>query len=183
MKKTACRMLVAAVIVGTLSCSLGCSKGDAKAKDPVSLQVGSSITDLPIPGGSKSATSLAELGKTGFVLVYFYPKDGTPGCTKQACALRDSWDKLAQAGVSVVGVSRNSQEQHQKFAEKHVLPFPLVADEDGTWGESFGVKKTFGMYSRVSYLLSSELKVVRIYSDVDPGLHAGQILKDLELKE
>jgi peroxiredoxin Q/BCP len=113
-------------------------------------------------------------------LVYFYPKDGTPGCTKEACALRDAWERYQKAALRVVGVSSDSNESHQKFAAEHGLPFSLIADADNAWAKAFGVGSFAGMDSRVSFLIDAHNKVVKVYEDVDPGVHADQVLKDAQ---
>jgi peroxiredoxin Q/BCP len=111
-------------------------------------------------------------------IVYFYPKDDTPGCTKEACAFRDAWDRYAQAGVRVIGVSTDSNESHREFAEKHDLRFALIADEDRQWAQAFGVPTRAGMAKRVSFLIDRKGTVVKVYPDVDPAVHAEQVLRD-----
>jgi peroxiredoxin Q/BCP len=113
-------------------------------------------------------------------LVYFYPKDGTPGCTKEACALRDAWESYQKAALRVVGVSSDSNESHRKFAEEHGLPFALIADTDNAWAKAFGVGSFAGMDARVSFLIDANNKVVKVYEDVDPGVHAAEVLKDAQ---
>jgi peroxiredoxin Q/BCP len=110
------------------------------------------------------------------MLVYFYPKDSTPGCTKEACAFRDVWQRYEEAGVRLVGVSSDSDESHRAFAEEHRLPFPLIADEDHAWASAFGVETTLGMTSRDSFLIGPDGKVARVYRGVDPGVHAEEVL-------
>jgi len=113
------------------------------------------------------------------VVVYFYPKDDTPGCTKEACAFRDAWAKLEKASIVVVGVSHDDDASHKAFAEKHKLPFALVADNDGSIAKRFAVPEIKpGIYSRVSYLVGPDGKIKKIYPKVDPGLHADEILED-----
>lgn len=114
-----------------------------------------------------------------FLLVYFYPKDGTPGCTEEACAFRDSWERYADADVQIFGVSGDDQASHAEFAEEHDIPFPLIADPEGTWAVAFGVATFLGMTERVSFLIDPEGKVVATYPDVDPGVHADQVLADV----
>ncbi len=111
-------------------------------------------------------------------LVYFYPRDGTPGCTKEACAFRDVWKRYEEAGVRIVGVSSDSDESHREFAKEHALPFPLVADEDHTWANAFGVDTTLGMTGRDSFLIGADGKVAKVYRGVDPGVHADEVLAD-----
>jgi len=109
-------------------------------------------------------------------VVYFYPKDETPGCTKEACAFRDAFDNYAARQVTVFGVSGDSLESHRAFSENHKLPFPLVADEGGDLARAYGVPSTFGMASRVTFLIDESGRVAHVWPDVDPGVHADQVL-------
>lgn len=113
------------------------------------------------------------------VIVYFYPKDGTPGCTREACAFRDAWDQYQAAGATVFGVSSQDVASHAKFAEQERLPFSLLADPDHAWAKAFGVGLTLGMSSRVSFLIDKDGTIVRTYPDVDPALHASAVLRDV----
>ncbi len=112
------------------------------------------------------------------VIVYFYPKDGTPGCTKEACAFRDAWNKFTAANVQVFGVSEDDSKSHEEFAKEQKLPFPILADPNGEWLRAFGVPSRLGMASRVSFLIDANGKVAKVYPDVDPGVHADEVLKD-----
>ena len=112
------------------------------------------------------------------VIVYFYPKDGTPGCTKEACAFRDAWDKFKSANVQVFGVSEDDAKSHEQFAKEQKLPFPILADPNGEWMRAFGVPSRLGMASRVSFLIDANGKIAKVYPDVDPGVHADEVLKD-----
>lgn len=109
-------------------------------------------------------------------VVYFYPKDETPGCTKEACAFRDAFTKYDALQVAIFGVSRDSEKSHAEFRTKHKLPFPLVADEEGDVARAYGVSSTLGMASRVTFLVGSDGRVLRVWPDVDPGVHADQVL-------
>lgn len=113
------------------------------------------------------------------MILYFYPKDGTPGCTREACAFRDAWKKLQERGAVVLGVSRDSVEKHKKFADEHGLPFPLLSDEDGSICAAYGVGTTFGMPSRVTFVLDRDGKVVKTFPDVDPSHHVDEVLSAL----
>ena len=113
-------------------------------------------------------------------LVYFYPKDDTPGCTTEACAIRDIWDKYEAAGIRVLGVSSDDSESHKAFAQKHKLPFGLIPDTEHTWADAFGVATRMGFFARVSFLIDKEHKIAKVYPDVDPGVHAQQVLSDAE---
>lgn len=119
------------------------------------------------------------------LVLYFYPKDSTSGCTAQACNLRDNYDALRQAGYEVVGVSVDSEKSHQKFIEKHSLPFPLIADTDKKLVEQFGVWGEKSMYGRkymgtfrTTFIINEEGIVERIIGpkEVKTKDHAAQIL-------
>lgn len=112
------------------------------------------------------------------VIVYFYPKDGTPGCTKEACAFRDAWDRFKAANVQVFGVSTDDEKSHDEFAKEQKLPFPILADPNSEWVRAFGVPTRLGMASRVSFLIDANGKVAKVYPNVDPGIHADEVLKD-----
>jgi thioredoxin-dependent peroxiredoxin len=109
-------------------------------------------------------------------VVYFYPKDGTPGCTTEACAFRDAFKRYDQRGIVIFGVSRDSDDSHKEFRAHHALPFPLVADEDGTVDRAYGVPSLLGMSKRVTFLVGADGKIARVWPDVDPGVHADAVL-------
>lgn len=119
-----------------------------------------------------------EFPASNLTVVYFYPRDSTPGCTKEACAFRDVWHKYEDANLRVIGVSGDDASSHLEFSKEHHLPFPLVADESGAWGRAFGVPSLAGIYSRVTFLVGQDGHVLKTYDNVDPGLHAAQILED-----
>jgi len=134
-------------------------------------------------GGGK--ISLAGLnGKN--VILYFYPKDDTPGCTKEACAFRDEFAEFKKRGAVVLGVSPDSVKSHDRFVEKFKLPFALLADEDkkiveayGVWGEkSFMGRKYFGTH-RVTFLIGPDGRIKKIWPRVKPDEHAKAILAEL----
>ena len=114
------------------------------------------------------------------IVLFFYPKDGTPGCTKEACAFRDQWSKLEASGAVVVGVSRDSVEKHRAFADEHKLQFPLLADEDGAVCKSYGVSNTLGMASRVTFIIDRSGTVARTFSDVSPATHANEVIAAID---
>lgn len=140
------------------------------------LEVGAQVPALEATAHDGTALELRALGKPA--VIYFYPADDTPGCTAEACAFRDIWSEYASAGVLVVGVSTQDLESKRAFAEKHELPFPLVADTDERWAKAFGVTVNGGYAKRVSFLLDSSGKVAKVYPGVDPGVHARQVLDD-----
>jgi peroxiredoxin Q/BCP len=113
-------------------------------------------------------------------VVYFYPKDDTPGCTKEACAFRDTWARFSERGVVIFGVSRDSAASHATFLEEHALPFPLVADETGAVQAAYGVPSRFGMAARVTFLVDGSGRIAHVWPDVDPGVHATQVLAAID---
>lgn len=112
------------------------------------------------------------------VVVYFYPKDETPGCTKEACSFRDSWQSISGTGAVLVGVSADKLESHRSFAEHYKLPFLLVSDADGSIGRSYGVPFA-GRHRRQTVVIGPDGKVRKVYRTVDVTIHAQQILDDL----
>jgi peroxiredoxin Q/BCP len=109
-------------------------------------------------------------------IVYFYPKDDTPGCTKEACAFRDAWQRFSERGVLIFGVSRDSAASHAAFLKQHELPFPLVADEAGMIQAAYGVPSRFGMAARVTFLIDASGRIAHVWPDVDPAVHATEVL-------
>ncbi len=123
------------------------------------------------------------LGKQ--VLLYFYPKDDTPGCTTEACAIRDSFAEFEKLGMAVLGVSKDEERKHKKFSEKYKLPFTLLADTDGKVCEMYGtwqLKKFMGReymgIARVSFLIDSKGYIKKVYETVKPAAHASEVLVD-----
>lgn len=114
------------------------------------------------------------------VVLYFYPKDGTPGCTKEACAFRDAWKRLQERGAVVLGVSRDSVDEHKRFKSEHQLPFPLLSDVSGTICNAYGVKTTLGMASRVTFVIDRDGRIARTFPDVDPAIHVDEVLAALD---
>ena len=113
------------------------------------------------------------------VVLYFYPKDDTPGCTKQACSLRDEYGAFKKAGVVIYGISRQDAESHKAFKAKYHLPFDLLMDEDGKIGDAFDISTIplIGYHHRQSVLIDPAGKIARFMADVDPNTHTAEILK------
>ena len=114
------------------------------------------------------------------VVIYFYPKDETPGCTAEAKDFRDSWKDLEKKGVTVIGISTDSADSHKAFATHHGLPFHLVSDETGTLAKSFGVPNRVGFLGRQTFVIGADGNVKKIYRDVDVSKHASEVLADLQ---
>lgn len=123
-----------------------------------------------------------------WVVLYFYPKDDTPGCTKEACNFRDSIAELKKFGVVILGVSKDSVASHKKFSQKYHLNFPLLSDKSKetikayhAWGEKKFMGKVFEGILRTTYLIDGQGEVRKVYKKVDPATHATEILSDMKL--
>jgi peroxiredoxin Q/BCP len=123
-----------------------------------------------------------------WILLYFYPKDDTPGCTVEACSLRDNFRQLEKMEVQILGVSKDSVKSHKKFAERYQLNFPILSDESieviksyQAWGKKKFMGREFEGTLRKSFLIDEKQEIVKVYENVNPTKHAGEILADLEL--
>ena len=114
------------------------------------------------------------------VVLYFYPRDATPGCTTEACAFRDAWDRLQSTGAVVLGVSTDDVESHRRFHDEHQLPFELLADPDGRVAQQYGVPMRMGMTARVTFLIDEEGVVRHVWENVDPGVHADEVIHQID---
>jgi peroxiredoxin Q/BCP len=139
------------------------------------LPVGAVAPDLT--GTTSEGEQLALSAVAGrAAVVYFYPQDETPGCTREACAFRDAFDEYTRRQVVIFGVSQDSAASHREFRAHHQLPFPLVADEDGSVSRAYGVSSTLGLSSRVTFLIGADARILHVWPDVDPGVHAAEVL-------
>lgn len=148
------------------------------------------LENLPVPDfqvastGGKTFKLSEHKGKP--LVIYFYPKDDTPGCTREACAFRDHFAEFKKLGVEVLGVSVDSEKSHQSFAEKFKLPFTLLADTDKTMVNAFGVWGEKSMYGRkymgthrVTYLIDASGRIAAVFPKVKPDEHAREILEQI----
>ena len=150
------------------------------------LEIGQKAPEFSLPDQNNTTRTLQDL-KGKWALIYFYPKDDTPGCRKEACTIAEVYNDFNALNIAVVGVSKDSHESHKRFAEKYSLPFTLLSDRTGDMIEAYkaqGEKSMFGRrcigIKRVSYLIDKEGMIARVYPDVDPATHAFQILKDVK---
>jgi len=118
--------------------------------------------------------------KDKIVLLYFYPKDDTPGCTKEACAITEVYDDFLKAEITVLGVSTDSPESHIKFRNKYNIPFDLLSDSKKEVIKKYEAVGILGLTKRISYLIKNGI-IIKIYSKVDPANHALEILKDINI--
>jgi peroxiredoxin Q/BCP len=139
----------------------------------MTLAVGDKAPDFTLPCSTGGTVTLSDLTKSNgrTVVVFFYPKDDTPGCTAEACGFRDLYEEFARAGAEVVGISADSAASHQRFAGKHKLPMKLLTDADGAVRDAYGVRPTLGLFPGratfvvgcdgiVRHCFSSQLRVV-----------------------
>jgi peroxiredoxin Q/BCP len=124
------------------------------------------------------AVSLAEFRGVKWVVLFFYPKDGSPICTREACHFRDAYEQFVAAGAEVIGVSGDSTESHRWFAAAHKLPFRLLSDAEGTIRKSFGVAKTLGVFpGRVTYVIDKQGQVRLVFnSQIEAAKHVSEAL-------
>jgi thioredoxin-dependent peroxiredoxin len=139
--------------------------------------------DFTLPGTDNKRYSLKDMaGK--WVVLYFYPKDDTPGCTTQACSLRDARDTLAEMGAEIVGVSKDDPSSHEKFKQKHSLNFTLLTDADGSTINDYGAwgKKMYGREGilRKTFIINPEGMVVKVYGRATPLGHGEAVIADLK---
>ncbi|MCB9493077.1 MAG: peroxiredoxin [Epsilonproteobacteria bacterium] len=142
------------------------------------LKVGAQAPAFSLKDENGNFQSLEDmLKKSDKVLIYFYPMDGTPGCTKQACNLRDNIADLKKAGIGVWGISYDSVKSHKKFKEKHNLSFSLLSDIDKKVAKKYGAKRgLLPVPKRISYLISKDGIIEAVFKDVDVSQHAQNIL-------
>jgi len=164
----------------------GCDGGEPRPKPPgttsvdaapTPLAVGAAVPALELRAHTGQTIELAKLGKPA--VVYFYPKDDTPGCTIEAQEIRDLWKEIESTGAVVVGVSTDGSASHQAFAEKYELPFLLVPDEDHAIAKAFGVAIKNGKAARVSFVLDASGRISKVFPKVTPKGHGSELLAAL----
>lgn len=168
-----------------LGCLPGCSKATADSQQPAPsapaaaaagpLAAGAPAPDVTFAVHTGESVTLASLrGKP--VIVYFYPKDDTPGCTVEAQEIRDLYQQLKDTGAVVIGVSADGRDSHRAFAEKHALPFLLASDESGAIARAFGVPLKNGRAARVSFVVGADGRIKQSFPSVTPKGHAQELL-------
>ncbi|MSR87672.1 MAG: thioredoxin-dependent thiol peroxidase [Candidatus Zambryskibacteria bacterium] len=155
----------------------------------MTIRVGLKAPDFSLPDQNGKVHKLSTY-KGKWVLLYFYPKDDTPGCTIEACTIRDQFQDFKKIKAVVLGVSKDSVESHKKFADTYKLPFTILSDEDkkiikkyGVWGEKILYGKKYVGVNRTSFLIGPDGKVKKVYQNVKPPKHAEEVLRDIKEKE
>lgn len=148
----------------------------------MSLKPGDRVPEFTLPDQDGKPTSLRELLSEGCLVLYFYPRDDTPGCTAEACGFRDDHDEFVRAGATVVGVSSDGVVSHRRFREKHRLPFRLLSDGDGELRRRFGVPRTLGVLDgRVTYVIDPRGVVRHVFdSQLRTRRHVEEALRVVE---
>ena len=169
--------LILICCAGLLSSALlvAVSKKEPANKKLVTLKVGDTAPNFTLPNEKGEMVTLHSV--PGKKAVYFYPMDATPGCTKQACSLRDGHTELKEKGVTVLGISADSVNSHKKFTEKHHLPFTLLSDAKSEVIKLYGTAGTF-FNSRITFLVDEKNKIVKVLKNIKTKDHANQILKE-----
>ena len=149
------------------------------------IEEGTVAPDFTLPSDSGESVTLSALRGRPVVL-YFYPRDDTPGCTAQACGIRDAWGEFERAGAVVLGVSPDDEATHATFKQKYELPFPLLADTDhavaeeyGVWGEKNMYGKTYWGVERSTFVIDADGTVTKVMRKVKPDTHADDVLAAL----
>ena len=155
----------------------------AKAPSKGKVDVGSPAPDFTLPTDGEGEITLSKL-KGKAVILYFYPRDDTPGCTAEACAFRDLLPRFTKSGATVIGVSTDAPKKHDKFKEKYDLPFTLVSDEEHSLAASYGVwveKNRYGRKymgtERATFLIDAEGRIARLWRKVKVEGHAEEVLE------
>lgn len=188
------RSLLALSLAGFAACgsaqegaSEGAGPSGAAATSTGSAQAGSTLASAsaarPAPAfmlqdQTGRVRTLAEY-RGRKVVLYFYPRDATPGCTREACAFRDAWTRIEAAGATVLGVSTDDVESHRRFHDEHQLPFDLLSDPDQAAAQAYEVPVRMGFASRMTFLIDGEGQLRRTFPDVDPGVHADEVIAAL----
>ena len=153
------------------------------------LDVGDTAPDFSLEDQKGETHRLAD-ARGSWVVLYFYPRDDTPGCTKEACSFRDDYDTFTDRGAVVFGMSADDRASHAKFAAKYDLPFPLLVDPDkatleayGAYGEKKMYGKTYMGVKRITYLIDPEGEIAHVWTKVKTDTHAGDVREVLEEKQ
>ena len=177
MKMITAVVIVIVVVVGAIALRPRIARADLLKEG----QIAPPFSTQMITGEQQSPVSLSDFhGRK--VILYFYPKDQTPGCTKEACAFRDGYSRFTNAGLTVLGCSVDSADAHKAFIQKYNLPFPLLLDPDKKIATEYGAANgipILGLDRRITYVIDEKGNVLKVYPNVDPSTHATQILSDL----
>lgn len=177
MKMITVAVIAILVVVGAITLRPRIARADLLKEG----QIAPPFTTQMVTGEQQAPVSLSDYhGRK--VILYFYPKDQTPGCTKEACAFRDGYSRFTNAGLTVLGCSVDSADAHKAFIQKYNLPFPLLLDPDKKIATEYGAANgipILGLDRRITYVIDEKGNVLKVYPNVDPSTHAIEILNDL----
>ncbi len=147
----------------------------------IKVKAGDQAPDFEGPTSDGSRLGLKDFAGKKNVVLYFYPKDDTPGCTREACSFRDNLQSIRGMGAEIVGVSLDSIQSHDRFAKKYTLPFPLISDKDKRIATAYGVLKDLGLSTnRVTFIIDKDGKVAKIFPKVDVSKHTEEVAAALK---
>jgi peroxiredoxin Q/BCP len=147
----------------------------------IKVKVGDEAPDFEGPTISGSKLGLKDLVGKKDIVLYFYPKDDTPGCTREACSFRDNIQQIRNMGAEIVGVSLDSIQSHDRFTAKYNLPFPLISDKDKHIATAYGVLRETGTSTnRVTFIINKNGKIAKIFPKVDVGVHTAEVVAALK---
>jgi peroxiredoxin Q/BCP len=147
----------------------------------IKVKTGDQAPDFEGPTSDGSRLGLKDFAGKKNVVLYFYPKDDTPGCTREACSFRDNLQSIRGMGAEIVGVSLDSIQSHDRFAKKYTLPFPLISDKDKRIATAYGVLKDLGLSTnRVTFIIDKNGKVAKIFPKVDISKHTEEVAAALK---
>lgn len=172
--------IIASLLVGLGLLVIGFPDSIVQAEEK-EMAVGDFAPDFSLADQDGVTQTLSSY-RPHWVVLYFYPKDDTPGCTTEACKFRDDYVAATKLGAEILGVSIDSPESHAKFTKKFGLPFPLLADTDGKVARQYGAFWSFGpirFARRHTFLIDPQGKIARIYRQVSPEIHSRQVIEDL----
>jgi peroxiredoxin Q/BCP len=172
--------IIASLLVGLGLLVTGLPDSTVQAEEK-EMTVGDFAPDFSLADQSGATRTLSSY-RPRWVVLYFYPKDDTPGCTTEACQFRDDYVAATKLGAEILGISVDSPESHAKFAKKYSLPFLLLADTDGKVARQYGAFWSFGpirFARRHTFLIDPQGKIARIYRQVSPETHSRQVIEDL----
>ncbi|AFH49191.1 Peroxiredoxin [Ignavibacterium album JCM 16511] len=141
------------------------------------LKVSDTAPDFTLQDSDGNSYTLSSYRGISPVVIYFYPKAGTPGCTKQACGIRDNWTRFSENGIVVLGISVDSKDDIKEFIQENNLNFPLLSDENKEVSKAYGVLNNLGLASRISFVVDKQGKIAEIIRDVDVQKHADQVFE------
>ena len=147
----------------------------------IKVKVGDQAPDFEGPTSDGSRLGLKDFAGKKNVVLYFYPKDDAPGCTREACSFRDNLQPIRNMGAEIVGVSLDSIQSHDSFAKKYSLPFPLISDKDKRIATAYGVLRDIGLSTnRVTFIIDKKGKVAKIFPKVDVSKHTEEVVAALK---